>query len=707
MLRPKQMSKVSVTGSKRAMEDVIETVHGLNLLHVSEYDGSWEGFTHGDPIEGAEETSEQLVTVRSIESILDVDRDDVDTATHVTDEAIEAELRDVREQVNELDDRREEIKAELRDVRERIDSMAPFATLGIELDLLQGYDSLAVRVGHGDADAIEAALANADAIEAFELFVEDDVVAVFARPADGAEPDVLGETLVGVEFAQLSVPDAEGSPEAYLNQLRKRAEELEAQLTELDDELEEIRMEAAEFLLAAEEHLTIDVQKREAPLSFATTRSAFIAEGWIPTERYEEFEATILDTAGEHATVEELERASFTPDGNHHSEAVEDGEVATDGGHVAGAEQPPVIQDNNRLASPFEMLVNAVNRPNYREFDPTLLVFLTFPLMFGFMIADIGYGVLYMLIGYYFWTQFDSDGLVNVGAVAMWAGGFTVLFGIMFGFDVFGHHLYGLLGFESWDASKGISPGATDWAQAWLVFSVLFGVLHLNIGYVLSFVSTITHHDVKHAMYESGSWLLLLNGLWVWVFSAHLREAKPDLLFDAFGTVLGVQFQGLPEIIGLVGLGAVVAGVVLLVVGEPAELPEVLSPLVNAISYTRITAVLLAKGGMAVAANLLAFGAYIDGGSFHFIFTPSRLAEVQAAGHEIVFAGMTTQGSIGIVAGILVAIVGHIVVLLLGITAAGIQGIRLEYVEFFNKFYEGGGTPYSPFGRERVFSVEE
>lgn len=702
------MSKVSVTGSKRAMDDVIEVVHDLRLLHISDYDGAWEGFDQGNPMEGAEERSEQLVTVRSIESILDVDSDEIDTATRVTDEKIERELAAVRERVNELDDRHEAIKDDLRDVRERVDAMEPFATLGIDLDLLQGYDSIEVRVGRGDPEAVRTALAEADGVGAFELFSEKDVIAVFARPAEATEDEALGEALVGVDFAQLSIPDAEGSPEAYVEELEDRAEQLESQRSTVDSELEEVRLDAAEFLLAAEEQLSIDVQKREAPLSFATTKNAFIAEGWIPTERYAEFAEAVTDVVGDHATVEELERASFTPDGNHHSETVHEGEaVAADGGQVSTADRPPVVQDNNRIVSPFEMLVNAVNRPKYTEFDPTLLVFLTFPLMFGFMIADIGYGVLYMAMGYYFWSKFEADNLMNMGAVALWAGGFTVLFGIMFGFDVFGYHMYSLLGFEHWDASKGIGPGAASWARAWLVLSVVFGILHLNLGYVLSFVSTLQHHDFKHAMYESGSWLLMLNGLWLWVFSAHARASKPDLLYEAFTTTLGIQFQGFPEIVGIAGLAALAVGVLLLGYGEPAELPEVLSPLVNTISYARITAVLLAKGGMAVAANLLAFGAYLDHGEFAFIFTAERLAEVQAAGNEVVFAGLTTQGTVGMIAGILLAIVAHIVVLLLGITAAGIQGVRLEYVEFFGKFYEGGGRKYNPFGRKRVFSVEE
>ena len=695
MLRPERMSKVSVTGSKRVLDDVIEAVHDLNLLHISEYDGSWEGFSPGNPIDGAEETSEKLVTVRALESVLDLDPEDAGARKALSDDDIEAELDEIRERVNELDDRREELKDELREIDEEIDAMEPFVDLGIELDLLSGYDTLEVAVGLGKPKDVEEALSGTESIGQFELFSGDRTVAVFARPETDSE-DPIADALVGVDFQPIDVPTAEGSPEDYVRELRSRRRQLDSKLDNVESELEVVKREAADFLLAAEEELSIDAQKRDAPLSFATTANAFVAEGWIPTERYEEFEGAIRDAVGDHAEVEEIERAAFTPDGDHHNEAV--GEAAADGGYETSSEKPPVVQDNPTIASPFETLVNAVSRPKYSEFDPTLLVFLTFPLMFGFMISDIGYGILYVAIGYYFWKTYDTSGMKNVGAVAMWAGGFTIFFGFPFGGDVFGHHLLDT------EMAKGVAPGYTSWAQAWLVVTVLFGVLHLNVGYVLSFVSTLQHHDFKHAMYEAGSWLLLLNGLWVWVFSAHYYEAKPEILFAAFETTLGIQTQGLPEIVGIVGLLAVAVGAVLLAIGEPQELPEVLSPLVNAVSYTRMTAVLLAKGGMAVAANLLAFGAYIEDGSFVFMFTPSNLAEAQAAGQDIVFAGLTTQGAVGVVGGILVAILGHIVVLMLGITAAGIQGIRLEYVEFFNKFYEGGGRKYDPFGYVRRFT---
>ncbi len=732
------MSKVSVAGSKRVLESTIETVHSMELLHLSDYDESWEGFELGRSIEGAESINQKLLTVRSLESILGVSAEDA-TETILIDEAeLEAELEAVRTRVNELDDRKGDARNRLRELDEQIDSIEPLAELGIDLELLGGYESLEVSVGQGSREAIESALAESEAIETFEVMSGGRTHAIFVSPIADVESDVIADALVGVEFTTVRVPDAELSPEQYVSELQDKKAVVETELEEINAELESIKTEQAGFLLSAEEYLSIEAQKKQAPLSFATTKNAFIAEGWIPTEAYDRFESTLAEQVDGPLEIQEIKRADHTADGHAHVEHTEPEEPETaeaadqqtadaadakkaraDGGVVTTNDSPPIVQQNLGIASPFEVLTNAVSRPKYSEFDPTLLVFLTFPLMFGFMIGDIGYGILYFVIGYYLYR--GAKGVMrDMGTISMWAGVFTMLFGVYFGIDVFGYHAYPWFGFESWPyASKGLSPGATDWALVWLVVSALFGVLHLNIGFSMSFVSNYQLHDFKHALYESASWLLLLNGIWIWVFSQHLGDQKPQFLFESIETLtVGmIPFEGLPEIVGIAGLLAAGLGVVLLAIGEPIELAEVLSPVVNVISYARIMAVLLAKGGMALAVNLVAFGAYIDGGgegSYNFIFTPSALETVEqqaAAGEvELVFEGMTTSPeftALGIIGGILVAIIGHIVVLLLGITAAGIQGVRLEYVEFFSKFYEGGGRPYSPFGYDRTYTTTD
>lgn len=216
-------------------------------------------------------------------------------------------------------------------------------------------------------------------------------------------------------------------------------------------------------------------------------------------------------------------------------------------------DEPPTIQDNTGPAKPFEVLVQAVNRPKYSELDPTIFLFLTFPAFFGFMIGDVGYGIMYMAIGAYMVTQFDSDGITSLGGVAIWAGAFTVLFGIIYG-EIFGLHVLGevlwhdMLHSELFPLNKGLEPAAGDFALGWMVVSVLAGIVHLNIGYILDFYENLSH-GVKDAVLHSGTWILMLNGVWIWIFSQQARASKPDFLFTTFASdgPFPIGFTGFPE----------------------------------------------------------------------------------------------------------------------------------------------------------------
>jgi V/A-type H+-transporting ATPase subunit I len=747
------------------MDDVIEAIHSLRLLHVTEYDGSWEGFDPGNPVEGADEASDKLVTVRSLESILDIDETDAGPTRVLDDEELETELEEIRQDVNELEDERVEVQDELRDVEDRIDTMEPFVRLGIDLDLLGGYDSLSVVVGEGDADAVRDALADSE-VDTYEVFAEGDVLAAFAR----ADPEALDDALVGVPLTELEVPEAENDPDSYLEELRHRKQQLESRLETIEQELEEIKLDVAGFLLAAEEQLTVEVQKAEAPLTFATTENAFVAEGWIPSDRYEAFERTVADAAGDAVEIERLEVAEYDDDGHvadhgpaegegghggaeatadsdesdedeqrQPAEAVADGgdeRARADGGVVTmGAAEPPTIQDNAGPVKPFEALVEVINRPKYSELDPTLVFFLTFPAFFGFMIGDLGYGILYMGIGYWLLNNFDSDVIKSLGGVGIWAGGFTAVFGILYGEFLGLHQLGGIL----WDGHppihKGLQPHFIYYGYAWLTLSVILGVLHLVIGRVFDFWNNLDH-GVGEAFMESGSWIVFTLGLWWWVFTRTATAPKPNFMFSVFAAegmthpvtgeaienvALPLGFTGFPVLelfsVDLGGftlvVGAALAttfvglGLVIAAEGPIGLVESITQGFGHVVSYTRIAAVLLAKAGMALAVNLLVFGATLTEGEFHLIYFMDHAPDPS----HVIFGGLVNgEGAmliIGGIFGLLLMVLGHLLVLVLGITSAGLQAVRLEYVEFFGKFYEGGGKVYSPFGYERNYTAED
>ncbi len=188
-------------------------------------------------------------------------------------------------------------------------------------------------------------------------------------------------------------------------------------------------------------------------------------------------------------------------------------------------EDPPVILDNLTPAKPFELLVKMVSQPKYSELDPTLLVFLTYPFAFGFMIGDIGYGILYMLMGYGCWKYFDSDAGKALGTIGIWAGAFTVVFGYLYD-DIFGIHMADVgLGFLPLAGSLSKGLQLSEWALLWIILSILFGIIHLNIGLILGFVNDLSH-GLKAAVYERLSWILAMNGLFIWIFSRRRREHR-------------------------------------------------------------------------------------------------------------------------------------------------------------------------------------
>lgn len=716
MLRPKQMSKVSVAGSKAVLEDVVEELHDLNLVHITDYDGSWEGFENGNPLEGGEEVSGKLVQVRAVLNTLDVDDEDFDGDAHgfETRDELYERLDGVRERVNSLEDERNELRNELREARERKRTVEPFVDLGIDLELLDGYDEIDVHVGLADPEEVREALEESESDE-YEVFGGDGVVAVAER---GVEFD---DALMGVEFSELEVPDLRGDPAETLKEVEESIESLEDEISEIEARLDGIREEEAEFLLAAEEELSIEAQKTDAPLHFATTTNSFYAEGWIPSESYDDVLSRLHEAVGDRVDVNELETVEYDGDGH----PVEEDEEEEEHEHE-DTDEPPVVQDNPDIVKPFEPLVHTINRPKYSELDPTIVVFLTFPFAFGFMIGDIGYGVLYMLMGYGVYKVSDSEVLQALGIIGVWAGIFTVIFGYLYD-DLFGVYLsdIGIHLPLAGSLSKGIQT--TEVALTWLVASILFGILHLTIGHLFGFFNDLSH-GLKEAVTENLSWIFIILGFFGWVFSKHLVEEKPEFLVgDTEQNVLNTNpmfdlgFTGFSSDVGIaLGLLAVV-GVVMAVYAEGAigavETPT--NAFGHVLSYLRIMAVLIAKGGMAFVVNILVFGAYESpDGYINFALT-GHPTEVVPEGGEVAFTGLVWLGLgadggalgilllvVGLVAAVAVFALGHVIVLLLGITAAGIQMVRLEYVEFFGKFYEGGGDKFEPFGKQRKYTDE-
>ncbi|MEF8880277.1 MAG: V-type ATPase 116kDa subunit family protein, partial [Candidatus Nanohaloarchaea archaeon] len=370
-------------------------------------------------------------------------------------------------------------------------------------------------------------------------------------------------------------------------------------------------------LTYVEKFLAEKVEKAEAPLKFATTQHAFIAEGWIPREEFEILEEKLAE--------------------------VSDGKIHVQEEEVAGEEEPPVKHENNRAVQPFESLTDLVSVPKYNELDPSAVLMLTFPLFFGFMIGDAGYGITSLAVFYGGYRMFPEAS--KIFKSLMYASVSTIFFGLLFGdafgYVLFGHHseLAAATGIHLFEQIPLVFHRAERLGQVFNI-AALIGLVHVNLGYGIGFYNQYIKHGFREAFLEKGSWYVLQAGVAL--------------------SVLVNPSAGLP---------VMALSVVLLYLGEGVEgIVEIPSLLANILSYLRIFGVSVAAVALAAVVNSIANTAYGAG------------------------------GLLGIVFGTLVLVIGHVFNTFIKIMEGFLQGIRLHYVEMFGTFFEGGGKKYAPFG---------
>ena len=359
---------------------------------------------------------------------------------------------------------------------------------------------------------------------------------------------------------------------------------------------------------------------------------------------------------------------------------------------------PPIEFVNGNVTEPFELLVDLVGRPKYGTYDPSMLLMMTFPLFYGLILGDWGYGLVLCSLAAYLGTKsFAKDPLAKNGLTILnWMGIWCIIWGIIFA-EGFGF---------VWDdtgqlGSSSPFAGFYDWTyanvhlphtiadllnlgglhmpfhratpggglQEYVVISVYIGIAHIFLGLVIGLATVFKAHGAAAAYFEKGSWLLILTG----------GSMQARNMVMGYNPLFEVQIWTIMIFVGLISLiiglaiyekfgwvGGIIMGPI-----------ETFGLLANTLSYLRIM-------GVGVAGV--------------------KIAEVSITmGWEKIGPALDSGDYITLILGIVMFILIQLFAIALGILSPTIHAVRLHFVEWMGKFYDGSGRAFKPLGGRPLY----
>ncbi len=391
--------------------------------------------------------------------------------------------------------------------------------------------------------------------------------------------------------------------------VKKRMEEIEAEIRKLHADQQRLAAQWMPIYLKVREWVQDRLSLLTATASAYETRMCFFINGWMPSRDVEGLRKRLDETFKGKVVIDEKEIKEEDLD------------------------RVPIVLNNPPYFRPFELFTSLLPLPAYTSYDPTPYIGIFFPVFFGMILGDAGYGLLLIIISLVLLKRYRKKQIVLDGAkILLVSSLYAVFFGLLYG-EFFGdlpQRLYG------------IEPPCVERRTAiipMLCFTASIGVVHVFLGLFLGALTSLRRKEKREAVYKLVSIIIILCIIAV---VASISGLFPYVLAR-------------PVIIAIL----VLTPLLLFAGGLLAPL-ELLKSIGNIISYVRIMAIGLTSVLLAFVANRL--------------------------------GGLTGD----IVTGAAVAGLLHFLNIILGVFSPTIHSLRLHYVEFFSKFVVQGGRRFEP-----------
>lgn len=427
--------------------------------------------------------------------------------------------------------------------------------------------------------------------------------------------------------------------------------EAEEAISGIDDEMTELMDRALvketffDDMKILYDYYLVEIQRNTALDNFATTKKSFVLTAWYPKE-YEEKLKDTLDNISDTIVYE-------------FRDPEEDDVV-------------PTYVRSSKLTDPYQDVTNMYSAPKYgTDLDPNPIMMLFYFIFFGIMMADAVYGLLLAVGGFVLYKiKKPTPGKGRLMLVIAMGGISTMIWGILFG---------SYLGFptSSMDISLAILFNPLDEPIYMLLMCFGLGLVQILVGMIVSAINSFKHGKWADAVGDQISWLAIIGGIACIALALLLGLGGDAVKYTGIGlAVAGVVLLLAKGAVGKKG-GAAVKGVL----GRVGKLYDGVNLVSDILSYSRLFGLALSGGVVAMVVNMIC---EVVAGFFP--------ANIQFIGYIICIP---------------VYIVGH--VFNIGISALGayVHDARLQYIEFYGKFYEGGGHVFKPYGTDVKYTYIE
>ena len=712
-IKTQRMGRILAAGSKDRVDEVIEILAKLNAIHFIEYDGTDDGFNLGTPKEESEVVGKRLNKLRSAASIISFNGPKSMISADKVREELDNSLTDAVEQLLQKSSQFESLENSLSSVKEQKEILELLSCLEVDVDLLSGYSSLSSFVGtiSGSFSQIESEIDNGEIPCIYYHGTSNGVkvVGVFVR---NEFSNRLQTNLNQSGFQAINIPEnMVGNPSLILSDIQIKIDNIISEKASISDEIKAWSEKYGPSLACGLEVLERDHDILTAPVKIAVSNHAFFIDGWIELSRSEEVQNALKDAC----LYTEVTPFKVKAGGGGHGHS--------DDHHHHHQEMPPISYHERKLSKPMELLTDAVGRPAYGRIDPTLFMFVTYPIFFGMMLGDMAYGLVTLALGAYVFSKANSNEMIELGGkFLIYIGLGTLIFGYIYaefaGWEIFlyekltyadgsymkdssDHYMYSenlspvafLANLYPFDLDHGYGPAVElgyginlsfpfhrvgTHLNDLIILTIYVGFFHIIIGKLIGFRDVLFygtdhgHVGLVAAFFEHGVWILLLIGGFFFSYG-YLGSTK-------YG--LDVEHLMLPG--AIVALSSVVMLIYTLYKyhGIPIAVSLILAPIEamgmmpSVISYVRLFAVGIVGVKIAETGNKL--------------WEPMMEAELYLI--PVFFIGWLSV---------------QMFAWALGIFSPNIHAARLHFVEWMRQYYDSSGEAFEPFGfRSNFVEVE-